>query len=107
MSGAHFLVLRSMPIGMQATFPAWNAGRTSRTSDCVHTCRVSVWLSLALSQLEQEHSIVFQLRTLNRTLQQKVEALGEEASLGEATCFPLSLQSEIQQSQVAFTLTSV
>ncbi|XP_056602720.1 BICD family-like cargo adapter 2 isoform X1 [Triplophysa dalaica] len=56
------------------------------------------------TELEQEHSIVFQLRTLNRTLQQKVEALGEEASLGEATCFPLSLQSEIQQSQAKETI---
>ncbi|CAM4536222.1 unnamed protein product [Leuciscus chuanchicus] len=53
------------------------------------------------TELEQEHSTVFQLRTVNRTLQQRVQALGEEASLGEATCFPLSLQSEIQQCQVA------
>ncbi|XP_016385235.1 bicaudal D-related protein 2-like [Sinocyclocheilus rhinocerous] len=53
------------------------------------------------TELEQEHSTVFQLRTVNRTLQQRVEALGEEANLGETTCFPLSLQSEIQQSQVA------
>nr|XP_055056418.1 BICD family-like cargo adapter 2 isoform X1 [Misgurnus anguillicaudatus] len=56
------------------------------------------------TELEQEHSIVFQLRTVNRTLQQKVEALGEEASLGEPTCFPLSLQSEIQQSQAKETI---
>ncbi|TRZ01047.1 hypothetical protein DNTS_033663 [Danionella cerebrum] len=68
------------------------------------TEKVSVRLSLALSQLEQEHSTVFQLRTLNRTLQQRVEALGEEASLGEAFCLPLSLQSEIQQSQAKETI---
>lgn len=53
-----------------------------------------------LWQLEQEHSTVFQLHTLNRTLQHRVQALGEEVSLGETTSFPLSLQSEIQQSQV-------
>ncbi|XP_031427354.1 BICD family-like cargo adapter 2 [Clupea harengus] len=51
------------------------------------------------SELEQEHSTVFQLHTLNRTLQHRVQALGEEVSLGETTSFPLSLQSEIQQSQ--------
>ncbi|KAI2664259.1 BICD family-like cargo adapter 2 [Labeo rohita] len=56
------------------------------------------------TELEQEHSTVFQLRTVNRTLQQRVQALGEEASLGEATCFPLSLQSEIQQSQAKETI---
>ncbi|XP_051970792.1 LOW QUALITY PROTEIN: BICD family-like cargo adapter 2 [Xyrauchen texanus] len=56
------------------------------------------------NELEQEHSIVFQLRTVNRTLQQRVQALGEEASLGEATCFTMSLQSEIQQSQARDTI---
>ncbi|XP_051552105.1 BICD family-like cargo adapter 2 [Myxocyprinus asiaticus] len=56
------------------------------------------------NELEQEHSIVFQLSTVNRTLQQRVQALGEEASLGEATCFPMSLQSEIQQSQSKETI---
>ncbi|XP_051529975.1 BICD family-like cargo adapter 2 [Myxocyprinus asiaticus] len=56
------------------------------------------------NELEQEHSIVFQLRTANRTLQQRVEALGEETSPGEATCFPMSLQSEIQQSQAKETI---
>lgn len=56
------------------------------------------------TELEQEHSTVFQLRTVNRTLQQRVQSLGEEASLGEATCFPLSLQSEIQQCQAKETI---
>uniref|UniRef100_A0A9J8BY22 BICD family-like cargo adapter 2 n=1 Tax=Cyprinus carpio carpio TaxID=630221 RepID=A0A9J8BY22_CYPCA len=56
------------------------------------------------TELEQEHSAVFQLRTVNRTLQQRVEALGEEANLGETPCFPLSLQSEIQQSQAKETI---
>ncbi|KAL2095109.1 hypothetical protein ACEWY4_009828 [Coilia grayii] len=51
------------------------------------------------AELEQEHSVVFQLHTRNHALQQRVQALGEEASLGETTSFPLSLQSEIQQSQ--------
>ncbi|XP_030648985.1 BICD family-like cargo adapter 2 [Chanos chanos] len=51
------------------------------------------------SELEQEHSVVFQLRTVNRTLEQRIQALGEEVTLGESVCFPLSLQSEIQQSQ--------
>ncbi|XP_036435702.1 BICD family-like cargo adapter 2 isoform X1 [Colossoma macropomum] len=56
------------------------------------------------TELEQEHSVVFQLRTMNRSLQQRVQALGEEASLGETTCFPLSLQNELQQSQAKETI---
>ncbi|KPP63165.1 hypothetical protein Z043_118599 [Scleropages formosus] len=51
------------------------------------------------AELDQERSSVFQLRTLNHSLQQRVQVLGEEASLVEAPCFPLSLQCEIQQSQ--------
>ncbi|XP_076129980.1 BICD family-like cargo adapter 2 isoform X1 [Alosa pseudoharengus] len=51
------------------------------------------------SELEQEHSTVFRLQTHNRTLQHRVQALGEEVSLGETTSFPLSLQCELQQSQ--------
>ncbi|MCJ8748809.1 hypothetical protein PDJAM_G00168930 [Pangasius djambal] len=50
-------------------------------------------------ELEQHQSEAFQLRTLNRSLQQRVQALGEEASLEEITCFPMSLQNELQQSQ--------
>ncbi|KAK3509074.1 hypothetical protein QTP70_020216 [Hemibagrus guttatus] len=50
-------------------------------------------------ELEQHQSEVFQLCTMNRSLQQRVQALGEEASLEEITSFPLSLQNELQQSQ--------
>ncbi|XP_035288774.1 BICD family-like cargo adapter 2 isoform X1 [Anguilla rostrata] len=50
-------------------------------------------------ELDQERSTVFQLRTLTHSLKQRVQALGEEASLSETTCFPLSLQCEIQQTQ--------
>lgn len=58
---------------------------------------------MAFPQLEQHQSEAFQLRTMNRSLQQRVQVLGEEASLEEITCFPLSLQNELQQSQVAYT----
>lgn len=51
-------------------------------------------------QVEQEQGLVFELRTLNRSLQQKSLDLGEDASLGMAHAQPLSLLSEIQQSQV-------
>ncbi|TSL34529.1 BICD family-like cargo adapter 2 [Bagarius yarrelli] len=51
------------------------------------------------TELEQHQSEVFQLRTMNRSLQQRVQALGEEASLEEITSYPLSLQNELQQSQ--------
>ncbi|KAG9351488.1 hypothetical protein JZ751_022738 [Albula glossodonta] len=50
-------------------------------------------------ELDQERSTVFQLRTLTHSLKQRVQSLGEEVSLSETTCFPLSLQCEIQQSQ--------
>ncbi|KAJ8388303.1 hypothetical protein AAFF_G00134570 [Aldrovandia affinis] len=50
-------------------------------------------------ELDQERSTVFQLRTLTHSLKQRVQALGEEVSLSETTCFPLSLQCEIEQSQ--------
>lgn len=58
---------------------------------------------MAFPQLEQHQSEAFQLCTMNRSLQQRVQALGEEASLEEITCFPLSLQNELQQSQVAWS----
>ncbi|KAG7483553.1 hypothetical protein MATL_G00039570 [Megalops atlanticus] len=51
------------------------------------------------AELDQERSTVFQLHTLNHSLKQRVQALGEEVSLTQTTCFPLSLQCEIQQSQ--------
>ncbi len=44
--------------------------------------------------------MVFELRTLNRSLQQKALNLGEESILDSTHTQPLSLLSEIQQSQV-------
>uniref|UniRef100_A0A8C5HLS9 BICD family-like cargo adapter 2 n=1 Tax=Gouania willdenowi TaxID=441366 RepID=A0A8C5HLS9_GOUWI len=49
------------------------------------------------AEIEQEQGAMFELRTLNRSLQQKVLNLGEENIL-ECTQ-PLSLHSEIQQTQ--------
>lgn len=43
---------------------------------------------------------MFELRTLNRSLQQKALGLGDESILDSACTQPLSLLSEIQQSQV-------
>ena len=43
---------------------------------------------------------MFELRTLNRSLQQKALNLGEESFLDSTHTQPLSLLSEIQQSQV-------
>ncbi|XP_028840752.1 BICD family-like cargo adapter 2 isoform X2 [Denticeps clupeoides] len=51
------------------------------------------------AELEQEHSAVFQLHSQNHVLQQRVLALGEEASLVDNTNLPLSIQGEIQLSQ--------
>nr|XP_020454290.1 BICD family-like cargo adapter 2 isoform X1 [Monopterus albus] len=51
------------------------------------------------AELEQEQGVVFELRTLNRSLQQRVLNLGEESILDSTLTQPLSLLSEIQQSQ--------
>ncbi|XP_066518153.1 BICD family-like cargo adapter 2 [Hoplias malabaricus] len=56
------------------------------------------------TELEQEHSVVFQMRTMNHGLQLRLQSLGDEASLGETTSFPLSLQNELQQSQAKETI---
>lgn len=44
--------------------------------------------------------MVFELRTVNRSLQQKALNLGEDSILDSTQTQPLSLHSEIQQSQV-------
>ncbi|XP_071402399.1 BICD family-like cargo adapter 2 isoform X1 [Centroberyx affinis] len=51
------------------------------------------------TEIEQEQGVVFELRTLNRSLQQKALSLGEEGILESTHTPPLSLLSEIQQSQ--------
>ncbi|XP_028276762.1 BICD family-like cargo adapter 2 isoform X1 [Parambassis ranga] len=51
------------------------------------------------AEIEQEQGAVFELRTMNRSLQQKALNLGEESILDSAHTQPLSLLSEIQQSQ--------
>ncbi|KAM3868879.1 BICD family-like cargo adapter 2 [Diretmus argenteus] len=51
------------------------------------------------TEIEQEQGVVFELRTLNHSLQQKALGLGEESILESTHTQPLSLLSEIQQSQ--------
>ncbi|XP_074528115.1 BICD family-like cargo adapter 2 isoform X1 [Halichoeres trimaculatus] len=51
------------------------------------------------AEIEQEQGVVFELRTLNRSLQQKALNLGEESILDSTNTEPLSLLSEIQQTQ--------
>ncbi|XP_068456576.1 BICD family-like cargo adapter 2 [Clinocottus analis] len=57
-------------------------------------------LSEKEAEIEQEQGVVFELRTVNRSLQQKALNLGEESILDSRQTQPLSLHSEIQQSQV-------
>ncbi|XP_054482457.1 BICD family-like cargo adapter 2 isoform X1 [Anoplopoma fimbria] len=52
------------------------------------------------AEIEQEQGVMFELRTVNRSLQQKALNLGEESILDSTQTQPLSLYSEIQQSQV-------
>lgn len=56
------------------------------------------------SEIEQEQGVVFELRTLNRSLQQKALNLGEDCFLDSTHTQPLSLLSEIQQSQATEAL---
>lgn len=51
------------------------------------------------AEIEQEQGVVFELRTVNRSLQQKALNLGEDSILDSTHTQPLSLLSEIQQSQ--------
>ncbi|KAL3971099.1 nesprin-1 [Sarotherodon galilaeus] len=51
------------------------------------------------AEIEQEQGMVFELRTLNRSLQQKALNLDEDSILDRTQAEPLSLLSEIQQSQ--------
>ncbi|XP_030218203.1 BICD family-like cargo adapter 2 isoform X1 [Gadus morhua] len=56
------------------------------------------------TEIEQEQGVVFELRSVNRTLQQKALRLGDESVLENTHMQPLSLLSEIQQSQAKDTL---
>ncbi|XP_033834945.1 BICD family-like cargo adapter 2 isoform X1 [Periophthalmus magnuspinnatus] len=51
------------------------------------------------AEIEQEQGMIFELRTMNRSLQQKTLGMGEESVLDSTHLQPLSLLSEIQQSQ--------
>ncbi|XP_029304409.1 BICD family-like cargo adapter 2 [Cottoperca gobio] len=51
------------------------------------------------AEIEQEQGVMFELRTVNRSLQQKTLNLGEDSFLDSTQTQPLSLHSEIQQSQ--------
>ncbi|XP_059207491.1 BICD family-like cargo adapter 2 [Centropristis striata] len=51
------------------------------------------------AEIEQEQGVVFELRTVNRSLQKKALNLGEESILDSTQTQPLSLHSEIQQSE--------
>lgn len=48
---------------------------------------------------------MFELRSVNRSLQQKALNMGEDGILDGVQAQPLSLLSEIQQSQVSLSLT--
>ncbi|KAL3042856.1 hypothetical protein OYC64_020721 [Pagothenia borchgrevinki] len=51
------------------------------------------------AEIEQEQGVVFELRSVNRSLQQNSLNLGEDSFLDSRQTEPLSLHSEIQQSQ--------
>ncbi|XP_008276975.1 BICD family-like cargo adapter 2 isoform X1 [Stegastes partitus] len=73
--------------------------RTERDGLRDRLSEVQMKLKEKEAEIEQEQGVVFELRTLNRSLQQKALNLGEESILDSSHTQPLSLLSEIQQSQ--------
>ncbi|XP_038129918.1 BICD family-like cargo adapter 2 isoform X2 [Cyprinodon tularosa] len=65
---------------------------------------LQVKLSEKEAEIEQEQGVVFELRSLNHSLQQKALNLGEDSPLDSTHTQPLSLLSEIQQSQATEAL---
>lgn len=72
-----------------------------RSGACVSP--LLLWPCAFHRQMEQEQGLVFELQSMNRSLQQK--ALGEDGILDGLRAQPLSLLSEIQQSQVSHIFT--
>ncbi|XP_070991034.1 BICD family-like cargo adapter 2 isoform X3 [Oncorhynchus clarkii lewisi] len=66
----------------------------------------STQLDNTQAELELEQSVVFELRTLSRSLERRVQRLEEDTSLDDTHTYthPLSLLSEIQQTQATETL---
>ncbi|XP_037126480.1 BICD family-like cargo adapter 2 isoform X1 [Syngnathus acus] len=73
--------------------------RSERNDLRVRVTELQVQLREKEAELEQEQGVVFELRTMNRSLQQNALSLGEESILDITHTRPLSLLSEIQQSQ--------
>ncbi|KAM9781776.1 BICD family-like cargo adapter 2 isoform X1 [Syngnathus typhle] len=73
--------------------------RSERNDLRVRVTELQVQLREKEAELEQEQGVVFELRTMNRSLQQNAMSLGEESILDITHTRPLSLLSEIQQSQ--------
>ncbi|XP_013858617.1 BICD family-like cargo adapter 2 isoform X1 [Austrofundulus limnaeus] len=78
--------------------------RSERAGLRVRLSELQVKLSEKEAEIEQEQGAVFELRTLNRSLQQKALNLGEESVLDSPHTHPLSLLSEIQQTQATEAL---
>uniref|UniRef100_A0A3P8V964 BICD family-like cargo adapter 2 n=1 Tax=Cynoglossus semilaevis TaxID=244447 RepID=A0A3P8V964_CYNSE len=73
--------------------------RLDREAQRERVCELQLRLKEREAEIEQEQGVVFELRTLNRSLQQKALSYGEESVLDCTQSQPLSLLSEIQQSQ--------
>ncbi|XP_029030111.1 BICD family-like cargo adapter 2 [Betta splendens] len=73
--------------------------RTERDALRERGSQLQIKLREKEAEIEQEQGVVFELRTLNRSLQQKALNSGEENVLDSTHTQPLSLLSEIQQSQ--------
>ncbi|XP_077596904.1 BICD family-like cargo adapter 2 [Stigmatopora nigra] len=80
--------------------------RSERDTMRDRVSELQVQLKEKEAELEQEQGVVFELRTINRSLQKNALSLGEESALDITHTQPLSLLSEIQQSQAKDALLS-
>ncbi|KAK9536648.1 hypothetical protein VZT92_006414 [Zoarces viviparus] len=92
--------LSCMEAQLKASQEDSNRLRVERDRLTDRLAELQTTLSEKESEIEQEQGVVFELRTVNRSLQQKGLNLGEESILDSTQTQPLSLHSEIQQSQV-------
>ncbi|KAM8741509.1 BICD family-like cargo adapter 2 isoform 1-T1 [Acanthopagrus schlegelii] len=91
--------LSHMEAQLKASEEDGNRLRTERERLRDRLSELQATLKEKEAEIEQEQGQMFELRTLNRSLQQKALNLGEESFLDSTHTHPLSLLSEIQQSQ--------
>ncbi|XP_061904637.1 BICD family-like cargo adapter 2 isoform X3 [Entelurus aequoreus] len=91
--------LAHMEAQLKASYEDSDRQRSERDVLRHRVSDLQVQLKEKEAEIEQEQGVVFELRTMNRSLQRNSLSLGEESILDIKHTPPLSLLSEIQQSQ--------